>query len=95
MDIPLFAEVVFAHVEPGEELHSHRFPLRHRKASAVGIIIDGFLEPFKTFIKLSLAVDGGKRDSQEILLARLADCKSAGMHDGDASLAEIVFSFRT
>ena len=58
-------------------------------------VLDGSFEAFETFFKLAFAVDGGKGYAQEVLLTRLADCESAGMHYSYASLAEEVLSFRT
>ena len=58
-------------------------------------ILDGCFEAFETFFEFAFAVDGGKGYAQEVLLTRLADCESAGMHYSDASLAEEVLSFWT
>ena len=58
-------------------------------------VLDGLFEPIKSFIKFPFAVDGGKGYAQEVLLSRLADCESAGMHDGDAPFAEEIFSLRS
>ena len=58
-------------------------------------ILDGCFEAFETFFEFAFAVDGRKGYSKEVLLTRLADCESAGMHYSDASLAEEVLSFRT
>ena len=54
-------------------------------------VLDGLFEPIKSFIKFPFAVDGRKGYAQEVLLSRLADCESAGMHYGDAPLAEELF----
>ena len=58
-------------------------------------ILDGSFEAYETFFEFSFAVDGRKGYAKEVLLTRLADCESAGMHYSYASLAEEVLSFRT
>ena len=58
-------------------------------------VLDGLFKPLKSFIKFPFAVDGRKGYAQEVMLARLADRESAGMHYSYASLAEEVLSFRT
>ena len=58
-------------------------------------VLDGCFEAFETFFKFSFAVDGGKGYAQEVMLSRLADRESAGMHYGDAPFAEELFSLRS
>ena len=58
-------------------------------------VLDGLFEPIKSFIKFPFAVDGRKGYAKEVLLTRLPDCESAGMHYSYASIAEEVLGFRT